>query len=123
MSATVAEVADLVRRHRFRYSNELALQHGLFDALAPAFRAAGYDVEREVRLDERCRIDLMVGRVGVEAKVNGTNAQVARQLARYLRSDLLDGIVLVTCRARHVGLHGDFGGKPVCVVTLLKAAL
>lgn len=115
----VEEIADVIRRHRFRYADEAMLQEGL----AAALEEAGVTVEREVRLDAHCRIDLMIGRVGVEVKVNGTLAQVRRQVERYLKSDLLDGLVLVSGRARHVGLHGDFSGKPVRVVTLLGANL
>lgn len=110
----VDAVANLIRAHRFRYSSELMLQTGIAGALTEV----GETVEREVRLNTRDRIDLMVGRVGIEVKVNGTARDVARQVERYLASPLLDGIVVVSARVRHVGLHGDFGGKPVRVVTL-----
>lgn len=117
--AEVEAVSSLIRSHRFRYSSEDMLQEGL----AAALTEAGLDVVREVRLSGRDRIDLIVGRVGVEVKVNGSARQVARQVERYLSSDLLDGLVVVSARVRHGRLRGEFGGKPVRVVTLVGAGL
>lgn len=91
-------IAAIVRAHEFRYSSEDQLQQGLTELLAQQ----GFDVAREVRLNPRDRIDLLVGRVGIEVKVAGTNANVARQCARYLKSDKIDELVLVTNRTRHV---------------------
>lgn len=109
-----AQVAEAIRQHRFRYSSEEMLQEGLAGALTDA----GFAVEREVRLNRWDRIDLMVGRVGVEVKVAGRAADLARQVERYLQSDQLDGLVVVSSRVGHVGVHGEFAGKPVSVVTL-----
>lgn len=117
---TVDEVAALIRSYAFRYSSEGMLQEGLAGALTDA----GLDVAREVRLTRRDRIDLLVGRVGVEVKVNGSVRDVARQVERYLASELLDGLVVVSARVRHVSLHGlEFGGKPVRVVTIAGGGL
>ena len=112
-------VIAAIERFRFRYSNEDELQEGL----AAALESAGFDVEREVRLSARDRIDLLVGRVGIECKVAGKPDAVAAQCARYCESDRVDGVVLVTNRARHLQIAAAAGGKPVVVVPLLEAGL
>src|SRR5258708_35581089 len=83
-----APIIDVLATHRFSYATEDDLQRGLAAALA----GAGFDVEREVRLDNRSRIDLLVGRVGVEVKVAGAATSVLRQLRRYALSDRVDGL-------------------------------
>jgi hypothetical protein len=116
----VREVAATFRSRRFMYVAEDRLQQGLAAALV----ADGFEVEREVRLDAHSRIDLLVNRrVGVEVKVAGSAADVARQCARYLRFESIRGLVLVTSRVRHVQLPADVAGKPLEVVSLVGAGL
>lgn len=112
-------VVAAIAARRFTYSDEARLQEGIATALA----ADGLSVEREVRLDSRCRIDLAVGRVGIEVKVAGRAAEVRRQISRYLASDRLDALVLVTNRVRHLSVPDRIHGKPVRVVTLIEAGL
>lgn len=115
---TVVDVAAAVRSFRFRFASEDELQA----AIAEGLKLRGFAVEREVRLDERSRIDLLVdGTVGVEVKVAGQAAPVTRQVARYLVSDRVEGLVLVTSSARHY-LPPEIAGKPVEVVTLRGVA-
>lgn len=95
--ATAAALAEILGRYQFNYSDEFALQDGIEQALT----LAGFTVEREVRLNPRDRIDLLVGRVGIEVKVAGRTASVARQCTRYLKSDRIDELVLVSNRPRH----------------------
>lgn len=83
---------------RFLWSTEDDLQAGIYAAL----REAGLLPTREVRLNARDRIDLVVDRVGIEVKVASTWRDVARQLNRYLESDRFDDVVLVTTRATHL---------------------
>lgn len=107
---TGKEIADLVRRYRFTYRNEAELQ----DALAAMLEDADYDVEREVRISDRDRLDLMVGRVAIEVKTKGSPVNLARQLQRYAHSDLVEEIVLVTSRPQHEAFLGaEIAGKPV----------
>jgi hypothetical protein len=117
--AAVVKLASAVRSHRYRYANEDELQQGLADALTDA----GWEVEREVRLDRFSRIDLLIGRIGIEVKVASTAAEVERQVRRYLETRLLDGIVVVTSRVRHLGLPANIDGRPVEVVTLAGGGL
>ena len=100
-------VADVVRGYKYRYADEDQLQEAIADAVAKT----GALVNREVNLTGGAgRIDLVaiipddgqVSIVGIEVKVNGTPAQVTRQLRRYCTSNHIDSLVLVTNRPRHV---------------------
>lgn len=101
-SVSIAAVAAVVRGYRFTYATEEQLQ----DGIAQALESAGYRVEREHVLPGRHgRIDLLVNDlIGVEVKITGGPSVVAHQIGRYLECEDLDGVVLVTGRARHAGL-------------------
>lgn len=90
-------ILSTLRSHRFLLASERDLHAGIASALT----AAGADVALEVPLNRRDRIDLLVGRVGIEVKVSGAWREVERQLCRYLESPLLDDLVLVTVKAMH----------------------
>lgn len=97
-AAYADELLATLARARFLWSAEDELQRGL----AAALEAAGHEVEREVRLNPRDRIDLLVDRIGIEVKIAGARRDVQRQLRRYLTSDLLDELILVTAKAQHL---------------------
>jgi hypothetical protein len=102
------------------YANEAQLQAQLAATLA----AAGYEVEREVVLDDGVsRIDLQVGRIGIEVKVKGSLPDIRRQLARYARDEGLDELILVTTRAAHHGIPTTLGGKPLTLCSLVGMRL
>lgn len=103
-----------VRLWSFRFQDEDELQV----ALAYVLTRSGFDVQREVVLGPRNRVDLLIGRTGVEVKVKGTKAEVVRQLTRYARSDLIDDLVLVSPLSRHWQMPATVGGKPLLVVRL-----
>lgn len=78
--------------------------------------AAGLEFESEVSLDgdRRNRIDFVVGRIGLELKIDGSPAGVLRQLDRYSGADELDAVVLITTRRSHLrGLPSTLRGKPI----------
>jgi hypothetical protein len=107
-------VAAVIKAQRYRYSGEAQLQEGIAGALA----AAGITAVREVHLAGPDRIDFMAGALGIEVKVAGQSASVARQLARYAKSPEVEELMLVTTRARHRSVPREIGGKPVHVVLL-----
>jgi hypothetical protein len=79
-------------------------------------RESGCEFRWEVWLDgdKRNRIDFVVGRIGVELKVDGSPAAVLRQLDRYAAAAELDAVTLVTTRRAHLrGLPSELRGKPV----------
>jgi hypothetical protein len=113
---TLEQLVDIIRAHRFGYADEDELQRGV----AAALSSRGLSVEREVRLDSRNRVDLLVDRVGIEVKVKvgGSSAAVRRQVTRYAESDRLDAVLVVTSRLRHLQLPGEIAGKPVRTVSV-----
>lgn len=110
--AYLEEVMEVLAHSRFVWATEDDLQAGL----EQAFREAGLPVEREVRVDARNRIDLVVGRTGIEAKVKGTPGAALRQLSRYAALDEIDAVVLVTNVPGHAQyMPVTLYGKPVGV--------
>jgi hypothetical protein len=111
-------VADYLRAFRFHYGNEDDLQRGIEEAL----EQCGADFTRELVLPGVYgRIDFMVHakfEIGIEVKVEGANTTVGRQVARYLKTDKVEGIVVVTSKRRHRNFPKEFKGKPVEVVWL-----
>jgi len=85
--------------------------------VAAALRDGGFAVSHEVRLGPRCRIDFMVGAIGLEIKKGRPQrAALMRQAARYLAQPGVEALVLVV--ERSAVLPGAIGGKPVVVYGL-----
>lgn len=84
---------------------------------AAAFARAGLDARHEARLAPRCRIDFLVGGVGVELKKSRpAPAALRAQLARYAACDAVNELV-VAC-PRGVDMPRAIGGKRVTVIGL-----
>ena len=109
------QIAAVIMANRYVYRDEKQLH----DGIAAALTAHGHRVAREVALTNRDRIDLLVDRVGIEVKVDGQPAAVARQLQRYAHSNQLDALILVTNRARHTQLPNTLAGTPLVIASLL----
>jgi hypothetical protein len=99
---------------RYRYHDELELHELLGETLT----MAGVAFEREVVIAGGGRVDILALGIAIEVKVDGSASQVLRQLQRYARCDDVDGILLVTSRARH-WVPEELAGKPVAAVSLL----
>lgn len=106
------QVVAVVQAREWRYTNEDELQ----ESLAATLCDLGFDAEREQTLGDAGTIDILIGRVGIEVKVGQSIATVIRQLARYAKSGLVDGLVLVTNRASHRRVPPSIGDVPVTVV-------
>lgn len=79
--------------------------------------AAGLPFTHEARLAPGCRIDFLVGTVGVEIKKGKPSAAtLAAQLQRYAACDAVGGLIVVT--ERSVRLPKTILGKPVRLITL-----
>ena len=92
-------------------------EYDIHAQVASALGAAGLEYEHEYRLGPRCRIDFRVGRVGIEVKKGRpASSELAKQLRRYLASDELDAVVVVTQRVTHV--PASISGKPVRLISL-----
>ena len=86
-------------------------------AVADALAGAGLEYAHEYRLGPRNRIDFLVGRVGIEVKKGRPAAALlVKQLRRYLESESLDGMIVVTQWV--TALPGTLCGKPVRLISL-----
>ena len=116
--AAVEEIAAHISRHRFVYADERQLQEGLAALLEP-----DHVVEREVRLNARDRLDLLVDdTLCIETKIAGTPRSVRAQIDRYAQHPDVKAILLITSRVRH-SLPREINGKPVVVAMLGRHAL
>lgn len=89
----------------------------LHSLIYEALLGAGLPVQSEVRLAPRCRIDLMVGAIGVEIKKSRpVPAQLARQLARYAACPQVEQLLVLAPRA--VNMPKAIAGKRVVMMGL-----
>ena len=114
INAEIARVAAALSAVRVPAQPE---EYDIHAAVAQALAAAGLAYEHEYRLGPRRRIDFRVGRVGIEVKKGrpATSALTA-QLRKYLESDALDAVIVVTQRVTR--LPNTIGGKPVRLISL-----
>ncbi len=92
-------------------------EYDIHAAVAEALAGAGLEYAHEYKLGPRRRIDFRVGRVGIEVKKGRpSTSALTEQLRRYLESDDLDAVIVVTQRA--TALPGTICGKPVRLVSL-----
>ena len=92
-------------------------EYDIHAEVSAALDRAGIRHSHEFRLAPRCRIDFLAGRVGIEIKKGRPAPSALRaQLERYLASDELAAVVVVTQRA--VSLPRMIHGKPVELVSL-----
>ena len=74
--------------------------------------AAGLPFVHEAKIAKGCRIDFLVGTVGVEIKKGKPSAAtLAAQLQRYAACDAVDGLIVIT--EKSVRLPETILGKPV----------
>lgn len=89
----------------------------LHAAVAKALSEAGLSAKHEAVVAPRCRIDFLCGRIGIEIKKGKVpRARLHSQCARYLASDELDALVLVSPNALY--LPETIGGKPAVIFSL-----
>ena len=85
--------------------------------IARTLAEAGFDVRHEARLGPRCRIDFLVGGVGVEVKKSRpVRGALLAQLTRYAACAQLQSLLVVAPRG--VSLPREMGGKPVRMLAL-----
>lgn len=92
---TAAEVADILRRYRFSFTDEDELHQGI----AQALKKNGVSFVHEKTLSRKDRIDFLCdGGIGIEVKVDGSPSAVGRQVLDYLKFEEVSEVVLVTSR-------------------------
>ena len=111
-------IVEELLRHVFHHVDEAELQEGIWEVLV----RAGLDPQREVHLDARSRIDFVVGRIGIEVKVDGSLSALIRQAMRYAKYDALDELVIVTTLSRHLNMPATLNEKRITVAHLGRGA-
>lgn len=112
--ATIERIVHAIAAVRLPAQPE---EYDIHAAVARALTEAGLEYDHEYRLGPRRRIDFRVGRIGIEVKKGRpASAQLRAQLARYLESDALDAVIVVTQRVTRLPERID--GKPVYIISL-----
>jgi hypothetical protein len=116
-----SEVAEILSRYRFNYTDETLLQVGISEAL----KRAGVKFQREVILGDDGRIDFLIaGGTGVEVKTQGSPSELVGQLHRYAGNPNVTGLLLVTGRSSlAAGLPKTISQKPLVVLALWRSVL
>jgi hypothetical protein len=125
--AFLDRLCALLQRTRFNFSCERRLQDGVRELLS----LDGYPFDREYRLDQESRVDFWIDRyfydadclgpgigIGLEVKINGSAAEIARQLHRYAESEKIEALVLLSRKQNVETLPRTLNDKPLRVVTL-----
>ena len=114
LNRQITEIIDALAAVRMPAHPE---EYDIHAQVASALGAAGLEYAHEYKLGPRCRIDFRVGRVGIEVKKGRpASSDLAKQLRRYLASDELDAVIVVTQRVTHLPERID--GKPVYLISL-----
>lgn len=110
MSLTLTEVTQALTRMRAPFCISEYDMHAL---AASAFAEAGIPFLHEERLAPRCRIDFLVGNVGIEIKKGKPeHARLLRQLERYAQSPRIGALIVLVERAADI--PSEIHNKP-CV--------
>ena len=114
MNETVAPILSALSAVRIPAQPE---EYDIHAAVAEALAGAGLEYAHEYKLGPRRRIDFRVGRVAPAVKTGRpATSALTEQRRRYLESDDLDAVIVVTQRA--TALPGTICGKPVRLVSL-----
>jgi hypothetical protein len=105
---------ETLKRSRVDTSNE----ENVHSAIAKLLSTASIPFEHEARLTSRERIDFLIGRVGVEVKIDGSRAALERQLRRYAAHPGVDELVVVSSKTQLSGVPRSIDGKPVTTFVL-----
>ena len=112
-------ILRVLKGYRVHHVNERELQ----DAVAQMLTKHGIAFEQEKTLTAQERIDFLVeGGVGIEIKVKGSPAQVARQLQRYAKCEEITSLILLTSRMQAGAQLDAYLGKPVRVLNVMSWA-
>lgn len=97
----------------------LRLEADLHAMVGEQLAARGILCDHEASLGKGCRIDFLIGNIGVEIKKGKPNAaQLRRQLTRYAQSERIQGLIVICWQS--VVLPATLCGKPVSVLSLAK---
>ncbi|WP_153785256.1 hypothetical protein [Pseudomonas sp. EMN2] len=86
----INSIANLLVRYGYRFSDEADLQARMADVL----QQHGYECTREYSVDAKNRVDLWVGNVVIEVKVDGSMSHALHQVDRYINLPQVHGVIL-----------------------------
>ncbi len=132
-SELVSQLANAIRGYRFSFVDEYELQLGVANVLedvnAPARRE--YRISGKDRLDFFVPVALEPGDddweppmrgVAIEVKISGSLTDLTMQVHRYMQSEEVVGVVVVTPKMRLTRLPAEINGKPLAVAHLASSA-
>lgn len=92
-------------------------EEALHKQAGDALRAAGFLPEHEKRLGPRCRIDFLVGEIGIEIKKSRPQrSALISQLSRYAQCGQIEELIVIAPRG--VDMPAMIGGKRVTMLSL-----
>jgi hypothetical protein len=131
-SSLVAQIIEAIQGYRFSYVDEDELQRGVERVLqhinAPYSREyklnAGdrldFFVPTDIDFDENA--DVVKQGIAIEVKIDGSLTDLTMQVHRYMQSEAVVGVVVVTPKMRLARLPAEMGGKPLGVAHLASSA-
>lgn len=94
-------------------------EYDLHALISAALENAGINAQHEVSIGPRARIDFLAGNVGIEVKKGKPDKKaLLNQLSRYLESDRLSSILVVS--QKNVLLPKRIGAKEIRLLSLDK---
>ena len=117
MNTASQRINDLIRTLSGLRIPLITNEYQLHEHIAAALRDGGFVVQHEVSLAPRCRIDFLIGTVGIEVKRGKPNrTALIAQCSRYLESDKLSGLIVVLDKS--ISLPRQINNKPIAVFGL-----
>lgn len=87
-------------------------EYDLHALIAASLERGGFVVSHEAALGPRCRVDFLVGTIGIEVKRGKVERRrLLEQCARYLASDRLSALIVVADKT--LRLPDSLCGKPL----------
>lgn len=114
----IGRLFSAIDKKRYTLSDEKKVQIELLHHI----KNAGFEVKREVRLDQKNIIDFMLdGEIGVEVKIKGSCVAILRQCERYCEFDSIKTFILISSKS--MGFPKEINGKPCYFFSLSRAML
>lgn len=118
----IDELASIVSKHKFKYSDEKELQ----DGLELLFSKKDVPYRREVRLSRNDILDFVIDIdvcIGIEVKIAGSQNALLRQINRYLAHDEIKAIFVIGSPYWINNLPNILNNKPIYRHRLLTGIL
>lgn len=117
MTSVQAEMKAIIESLSALRTPPIPGEYDIHAQISAALTQSEIDHIHEYRLGPRRRIDFRAGNIGIEVKKGRpVTSELTQQLRRYLESEELHGMIVVTQRV--VKLPATIYGKPVYVLSL-----